>query len=296
MQILVWLMEEGGTGVCAPRSCALQVDCGCPGYVGRTRKAWLRHLEKPRLCWAHWEADAGKLSWWFLWCERVFLQGRDLKIYQDRFFVMNESKHSQPCRHQVTQCGLASALTKPRRDVGQRLRVSAYGSISPCPLRTSLRPGVTHSDWIQDSCCLDTLSQNLDPTRETHVSVCRSDSHSSAPVFVTLPGLSFKDKLSTFSTVPQNNRSAQTPHPRASAGLFALTSSPSQENTGWAPCFPPWSFVFEVEGFALELGECGRCGTRPEPAFPALPPHPNLPAFHTTFHVIEIQCDKEMHF
>lgn len=197
---------------------------------------------------------------------------------------MNESKHTKPCRHQVTRCGLVSAHTSPRHDVGQELRVSAYGSISPRLLRTSLRPGVTDCDWIQGSRCLDTLSQMLDPTRETHVFMCHSDSHSYSPVFVSLPGLSFKDKLSAFSTVPQNNRSSQTPHPeRAQGSVF--TSSPS-----------PWSFVFEVEGFALELGGCRQCGTWPEPAFSALPPHPNLPDFHNALHIIEVQCDKEMHF
>lgn len=135
---------------------------------------------------------------------------------------MNESKHTKPCRHQVTRCGLVSTHTSPRHDVVQGLRVSAYGSISPCLLRTSLRPGVTDCDWIQGSRCLDTLSQMLDPTRETHVFVCHSDSHSYSPVFVTLPGLSFKDKLSAFSTVPQNNKSSQTPHPeRAQGSLFS---------------------------------------------------------------------------
>lgn len=133
-------------------------------------------------------------------------------------------------------CRLVSVHSNRRRDVGQTVYVSVWVRLSAL-LRASLRPGLTSCYRIQDSCCLDTFRQKLDPTRETHVFVCHDNSHSSSAVFVDLPSLSFKDKASTFSTVPPANRRFWTLYPTVSAGLShagfsALMSFPLQEKMG----------------------------------------------------------------
>lgn len=135
------------------------------------------------------------------------------------------------------------------------LHVLVHRSVFPCSYTHCCALG-----WLNPGlCCLDTFRQKLDLTRETRAFVCQDNSHSSSPVFVCLPALSFKEKASTLSTVPPTNRRFWT-CPMVSTGFSALMSFPSQRKNGVSSLLPPCRCVFEGKDFALEFGGCqGGC-------------------------------------